>query len=77
KPEDVREQYERQLKSSLVECPVCACRAIKRLPSAPRLNLSQSGAEAKPAAEQSEKASAQLQAMWLQMAPQPILVNWP
>ncbi len=67
---DSEAEYDRQLQSALVECPVCACRDIKRLPSAPRLNLSQSGGDSKSAAEPSEKASAQLQAMWLQMARQ-------
>jgi hypothetical protein len=68
-------EYERQLALSLVECPVCASREIRRLPSAPRLNLSQSQQQVSPdAAQRGEQASAQLQAMWLQMARQ-IIAN--
>src|SRR5437764_783367 len=45
----------------LIECPICNTRSIKRLPSAPRLNLS-SPPEQKPA------AADQLHAQWLQIA---------
>ena len=68
---DSEAEYDRQLGLSLVECPVCECRQIRLLPSAPRLNLS---APAVPAAAPPESAvagaSAQLQKMWLQMARQ-------
>lgn len=34
------DDYQSQLERGLVECPLCADKAITRLPSAPRLNLS-------------------------------------
>ena len=67
-------EYERQLGLSLVECPVCECREIRRLPSAPRLNLSASAAAEPAASNVVAHANAQLQAMWLQMARQ-IIAN--
>jgi hypothetical protein len=36
-------EFDRQLDAGLVECPLCGSRAVVRLPSAPRLNVS--GAE--------------------------------
>ena len=66
-------EYDRQIASSLVECPLCGSREIRRLLSAPRLNLSQSGAEPVVQAEGKravQDARAQLQAMWVQMARQ-------
>jgi hypothetical protein len=42
------EDYDSQLERGLLECPVCASRAIRKLPAAPRLNLS--GATEKPPA---------------------------
>lgn len=64
-------EYERQMSASLVECPFCASHALRRLPSAPRLNLSQAQpqrAAAPPDSAQAREAREQLQAMWLQMA---------
>ena len=64
-------EYERQITESLVECPYCASHALRRLPSAPRLNLSQGQAERMPAPSddtRSREAREQLQAMWMQMA---------
>lgn len=40
--------YDSQLAGGLLECPVCASRSIRKMPAAPRLNLS--GATEKPAA---------------------------
>ena len=65
--------YDRQMVASLVECPLCASRDIRRLPSAPRLNLSQAQAPT-PVAPQPDSAAragdarAHLQEMWMQMA---------
>lgn len=42
------EDYDSQLAGGLLECPVCASRTIRKMPAAPRLNLS--GATEKPAA---------------------------
>lgn len=46
------DDYQQQLGRGLVECPLCATRAIERRPSAPRLNLSgaRAPAEQTPAA---------------------------
>lgn len=65
--------YDRQLAASLIECPLCAGRDIRRLPSAPRLNLSQAQAPAAAAPEPDAaarlgEARAHLQEMWMQMA---------
>ncbi len=43
------EEFDRQLDAGLVECPLCGSRAVVKLPSAPRLNVS--GAQ-EPAKEQ-------------------------
>ena len=66
-------EYDRQIASALVDCPLCGSREIRRLLSAPRLNLSQSNAEPVVQAEGKravQDARAQLQAMWVQMARQ-------
>jgi hypothetical protein len=52
--------FESQSERGLVECPVCGERAISRLPSAPRLNVS-ALREATPAPERAQP----LQAAWL------------
>ena len=51
----------------LVECPMCADHVVTRLPSAPRLNLSGAREPAAPAATQVEPATADLQALWMQV----------
>lgn len=62
------DDYQAQFDRGLVECPLCADKAITRLPSAPRLNLSGSREEvtlpstSKPAATP-EQAS--VEALWL------------
>lgn len=46
------EDYESQLERGLIECPMCASRSIRKLPSAARLNLSgaaEKGAPGMPA----------------------------
>ena len=61
---------------SLIECPLCADRVITRLPSAPRLNLSNAKASgtaagpgsavpAVPAQPQAADGQAELQALWI------------
>jgi hypothetical protein len=62
------DEFDRQLKVKLVECPVCGSHAVRKLLSAPRLNL---GAEAPETAAKQEVAmpnDATIQAMLLQMA---------
>jgi len=48
--------YDAQLGRGLIECPVCSSRAIRKLPAAPRLNLS--GATDKPVAAPGSARSA-------------------
>lgn len=52
----------------LIECPLCTDRAVTRMPSAPRLNLSgaREPAPAPVPAKAAEPQAADLQAMWLQ-----------
>jgi hypothetical protein len=66
--DDFVSQHER----GLVECPLCGSQAVSRLPSAPRLNLSnarepapQKAAPATPSKPVSPEAQ-QLQALWMQ-----------
>lgn len=49
----------------LLECPLCADRIVKRMPSAPRLNLS-AGTEPAQASETTAVAMPDMQAVWLQ-----------
>lgn len=56
--EDFSDQHGR----GLVECPVCADKAVTRMPSAPRLNLS--AAREAPAAA-SPRQEPELQAAWM------------
>lgn len=76
--------FDEQLERGFVECPVCTSRAVRRMPSAPRLNLSsapeprpQSGRDVGEKGEKGEKGEAaaaamptpqQLQALWMKMA---------
>lgn len=75
--------FDEQLGRGFVECPVCTSRAVRRMPSAPRLNLSTSPEprpQAQPARDTEGKgregaavAAAmptpqQLQALWMKMA---------
>ncbi|WP_140626306.1 DUF1178 family protein [Methylibium rhizosphaerae] len=64
------DDYQSQLERGLVECPLCADKAVTRLPSAPRLNLSGSREEVmvvpssgRPVAPTPEQAS--VEALWL------------
>lgn len=72
------EDFGHQHDSGLVECPVCSDKAVSRLPSAPRLNLSGARApreeapRAEPAGAAAESAApvaagmpAPLQALWM------------
>lgn len=55
--------FQGQLERGLVACPVCDDRAVAKLPSAPRLNLS-GASEPAPAAETVARP-ADMQAAWL------------
>jgi hypothetical protein len=43
-----------QLEQRAIACPICESSAVERVPSAPRLNLAQSGAAADPARIQAQ-----------------------
>ncbi len=59
------EEYDSQIARGLVECPICGSKDIRKLPSAPRLNLtSTESAKATHVAP----SPAQVQQMWMQMA---------
>ena len=67
-------EYERQHAQALVECPLCGSHDIRKLLSAPRLNLSPRQSDtAAPSASAREGRSpgpglSELQALWIQMA---------
>ena len=59
--------FEAQLERGFVECPMCGDKAIRKLPTAPRLNLSgqpEPGSVPAPGAMSAE----QVHALWLRMA---------
>jgi hypothetical protein len=60
------EDFDRQQQAKLVECPVCGSHAVRKLPSAPRLNLGAEASVEKLPVAQANDAS--MQAMLLQMA---------
>ncbi|HSI60163.1 MAG TPA: DUF1178 family protein [Ideonella sp.] len=71
------DDFVRQHEQGLVECPLCGDKAIARLPSAPRLNLSGAKAPAQPQPPQqassqavtttaANPSAAGLQALWMQ-----------
>jgi hypothetical protein len=60
------EDFDRQQQAKLVECPVCGSHAVRKLLSAPRLNLgAEAPAEKLPVAQAND---ASMQAMLLQVA---------
>lgn len=67
------DEFASQHERGLVECPLCGSKAVHRLPSAPRLNLSNArepaGQKAKPTPTEQVPATPeaqQLQALWMQ-----------
>ena len=69
------DDYDTQLARGLIECPVCSSATIRKLPAAPRLNLSGAGERPPPpaAATGGPKAGAApdprvVQAMFMKMA---------
>jgi hypothetical protein len=62
------EAFESQRERGLVECPVCGDQSVRRLPSAPRLNLSSAGRDAPKAGEAGALTPEKVQALWLRMA---------
>jgi hypothetical protein len=57
------DDFQSQGERGLVECPLCGDRAITRLPSAPRLNVSNLREEAPQATE--AQAQSQMQSHWV------------
>jgi len=67
------EAFDDQLAQGLIECPFCGDKAIRRLPSAPRLNLSSAGAEvpAPPSGgsgTEGTPSAQQMQVLWAKVA---------
>ncbi len=65
------EDFDAQLARGLVECPICADKSVRRMPSAPRLNLS--GGQPPSAGRAagtppSTPTPEQLHALWMRMA---------
>lgn len=72
------DDYQSQSERGLVECPLCGDKAIVKLPTAPRLNVSKTRepapAEATPAAPAEGTQTLTLQSMWLR-AVQHVMAN--
>lgn len=75
------DDFHDQVERALLECPLCASKAVQRLPSAPRLNLTHSRAEGavvavpanpEPAAPTPQQQA--VQALWVK-AVQHVLAN--
>lgn len=62
------EDFDKQLERGLVECPICASKSVRKLLSAPHLNLG-SAPEGR-AAEKAAPTPEQAAALWLKMARQ-------
>jgi hypothetical protein len=64
------EAFESQLESGLIECPVCGEKSVRRLPSAPRLNLSSAPPAERPEGESvpASPTPGQLRTIWHKMA---------
>jgi hypothetical protein len=65
------DDFDSQLGRRLIECPICGANSVRKMPAAPRLNLSSTGAQqpGAPAARESGAVSReQLQALWLKVA---------
>jgi hypothetical protein len=66
------EEYDTQLASGLLVCPICGSDAIRKLPAAPHLNLSKDSSDAsapdKVAGAEALANPSQAQAAWLRIA---------
>ena len=63
---DSAAEYDTQLASGLLQCPICGSEEIRKLPAAPHLNISRDTAE--PARPSSAPDAEQAQASWLRAA---------
>ena len=61
------EDFDAQLARGLVECPICADKSIRRMPTAPRLNLS-GGQPASAERAAATPTPEQIHALWMRMA---------
>lgn len=61
-------EFDRQLEMKMVECPVCGSHAVRKLLSAPRLNLGAEAPESNVKQAVAMPNDATMQAMLLQMA---------
>ena len=57
--------YVEQCDRGLLECPLCASKAVQRLPSAPRLSLSGARAEAATPAVPATPEQQSVEALWM------------
>ncbi len=64
------EEYDTQLNSGLLVCPMCGSEKIRKLPAAPHLSLSREPGAASPAAASASTGIKQAQASWLRVARQ-------
>lgn len=64
------EAFDEQQARGLIECPICNSKSIRKMPAAPRLNLSaaKQAAELKASAPTAMPTPQQLHAMWTKMA---------
>jgi hypothetical protein len=62
---DSEDDFQSQHERGLVECPMCADKTITRLPSAPRLNVSNLRESAPPRAPDDGLAQAKAQSQWM------------
>jgi hypothetical protein len=65
------EDFDSQLGRGLVECPVCGAKSVRKMPTAPRLNLSSASSPDGAAHAQREGGAVtreQVQALWLRLA---------
>ncbi|HSQ09662.1 MAG TPA: DUF1178 family protein, partial [Burkholderiaceae bacterium] len=62
------DDFDRQLQVKLVECPVCGSHAVRKLLSAPRLNLGAEAPETNAKQAVAMPNDATMQAMLLQMS---------
>ena len=65
------EDFDAQLARGLVECPICADKSVRRMPTAPRLNLSGGqppGTERNAGTPPATPTPEQLHALWMRMA---------
>ncbi|UCE32940.1 MAG: DUF1178 family protein [Burkholderiales bacterium] len=66
------DDFRRQRERGLLECPLCGSTTVRRVPAAPRLNLSAGGGERRAAQPDVEAAqapsAAQVQDLWLRLA---------